>query len=137
MGMPMTILSCPLLYGEKRTMKNFLALLGGLVLVLICVGWYLGWYKVKQHTHNGEGGVHISIDTGKIKEDLAKSKQKIEGLFTRKSQAGQEEAEPKSPTGVTPPEPLEGPPVPERLRRELDNTPIPPPPYPGFRELPR
>lgn len=98
--------------GAKSPMKNFLALVGGLVLILAGVGWYKGWYSINRQQQNGQSGLTIAIDTGKIKEDLADGKEKLRDLFKGETKPGQEEAEPKASEIMGPPEPLIGPPAP-------------------------
>jgi hypothetical protein len=60
-------------------MKNALAFAAAGTLVLIGVGWYLGWYSVKT-TKNSDGthNVNIGIDDHKVKQDVEKGIEKGE-----------------------------------------------------------
>lgn len=143
-------------------MKNLLALLGGLFLVLAAVGWYQGWYSIDQvPAEGGTTTLNISIDTGKIREDISKGKDKIGGLLNKAPGSGQEEAEVFNPENLMgPPEPLMGPtrpeepqptrpvaPAPEYHYRDYyghrNNQPVAPPPpppppsYPRYSPVPR
>jgi hypothetical protein len=59
-------------------MRNTLAFLGALVLALVGVGWYLGWYQVFfTPTRGGHETVKIDINTDKVNADLEKGKETI------------------------------------------------------------
>lgn len=111
-------------------MKNFLALLGAVFLILVVMGWILGWYSIDRHAHDGEEKLHITLDTDKIHEDIEKGKEKIKSLLTKKQPvAGSEASEPMA-NFEGPPEPFIGPPAPP-VRETL------PPSEPFFTPLPR
>jgi hypothetical protein len=59
-------------------MRNTLAFLAALVLVVAGLGWYLGWYHVL-FTPGGSGHetVKIDIDTDKVNADLKKGEKKL------------------------------------------------------------
>jgi hypothetical protein len=59
-------------------MRNTLAFLGALLVVVAAVGWYLGWYQVfLAPGHSGHETVKIDIDTDKVKADLKKGEAKV------------------------------------------------------------
>jgi hypothetical protein len=59
-------------------MRNLLALLAALLLILGGLGWYLDWFKLKQHpAEPGHNNVSIDINTQKIGQDSQKFEQKV------------------------------------------------------------
>src|SRR5205085_2827813 len=63
---------------EGKSMRNTLAFLGALVLAVVALGWYLGWYQV--FLAPGQGGhetVKVDIDTKKVSDDLKKGEEKL------------------------------------------------------------
>jgi hypothetical protein len=59
-------------------MRNLLAFLAALVLAVVGVGWYLGWYQV--FVTPGKGGheaVKIDINTDKVSKDLKAGEDKL------------------------------------------------------------
>src|SRR5262245_8721459 len=58
---------------EGKTMKNFLAFLAALIIVVAGVGWYLGWFQVSSTPLvNGHKRVSVDVDTNKVKDDVKK-----------------------------------------------------------------
>ena len=54
-------------------MKNLLALVGLVVVLVAGLGWYLGWYKL-----SSEGGhVKVDVDTKEIRDDLKKGRDAV------------------------------------------------------------
>jgi hypothetical protein len=63
-------------------MRNLLALLAALLLIFAGLGWYLDWFKVKQHpSEPGHNNVSIDINTKKIGQDLHKGEQKLQQIL--------------------------------------------------------
>jgi hypothetical protein len=59
-------------------MRNLLAFLAALVLAVVGVGWYLGWYQV--FVTPGRGGheaVKIDINTDKVSKDIKAGEEKL------------------------------------------------------------
>jgi hypothetical protein len=53
--------------------RNFLAFLAALVIVVAGLGWYLGWYKIDSlPLIGGHKRVTVDIDTNKVKDDVKK-----------------------------------------------------------------
>jgi hypothetical protein len=62
-------------------MRNLIAFVGALFLMVAVVGWYLGWYQVHTLTTSpGHRAVKIDIDTNKVGQDLKKGGEKLEEL---------------------------------------------------------
>lgn len=61
-------------------MRNMLAFLAAVVLVVGGVGWYLDWYKVASHPIEmpGHRNVSIDINTTKIGTDVQKGEQHLQ-----------------------------------------------------------
>jgi UDP-N-acetyl-D-mannosaminuronate dehydrogenase len=54
-------------------MRNLLAFLAALVIVVGGLGWYLGWYKFESSPMlGGHKRVGLDIDTNKVKNDVKK-----------------------------------------------------------------
>jgi hypothetical protein len=84
-------------------MRNLLALTGLTVLIVVGVGWYLGWYHVQAvPTSDGHREFTVDINQQRIKEDVQKAKAKLQGTATNNIPA------PQPPPG-TPPAPPSGP----------------------------
>ncbi len=63
-------------------MRNLLALLATLTLVIAGVGWYRDWFKVNsQPADSGHRKVNIDIDTQKIGQDLHQGEQKLQRML--------------------------------------------------------
>ncbi len=62
-------------------MRNTLAFVAALVVVVAGLGWYLGWYQVfVKPGQDGHQSVKIDIDTKKVGEDLKKGEKKLQEL---------------------------------------------------------
>ncbi|HLN30939.1 MAG TPA: hypothetical protein VK395_24585 [Gemmataceae bacterium] len=60
-------------------MRNLLALFAAATLTLVGLGWYLGWYSVKEApADDGHRSVNIDIDSRKIGQDLHKGEEKLQ-----------------------------------------------------------
>jgi hypothetical protein len=67
-------------------MRNLLALIGAAVVAFVVVGWMLGWYKVKTTTTpEGHRQVNIDLNGPKIKEDLARGRERLSGFLEQSS----------------------------------------------------
>ncbi|MCS6864393.1 MAG: hypothetical protein RMJ56_17245 [Gemmataceae bacterium] len=53
-------------------MRNFLALIGFLVVGFVGLGWYMGWYKLSFSQHpDGQLQITTNVNTQKVTEDSA------------------------------------------------------------------
>jgi hypothetical protein len=69
-------------------MRNLLALLAALLLLVAGVGWYRDWFKVhSQPADAGHHKVNIDIDTHKIGQDLHQGEQKLQRLLDASKEA--------------------------------------------------
>jgi hypothetical protein len=70
-------------------MRNMLALFGAALLTVVGVGWYLGWYKVRNQPASvpGQHTVNIDIDGNKISQDLQQGEQKLQQWLEKKDSA--------------------------------------------------
>jgi hypothetical protein len=97
-------------------MRNLLALLALLLLVIGGAGWYLGWFTL--HTQPGDSGhrkVSIDIDTNKIGQDLHKGEEHLQDIIKNANKSGtdtkttkEEAKDPKKNPGKTSASPTEG-----------------------------
>lgn len=84
-------------------MRNLLALLAAVVLIVAGVGWYLGWFHIRA-TPTGDGHEQISIDVDKnkitadVKQGVQQGSQKVESFLKKE--------------GITTPGPMPGQPAP-------------------------
>jgi hypothetical protein len=97
-------------------MKNFLAFVAALALVVVFAGWYLGWYEVSHKPMpDGRHSVEIEIDRDKVVDDVKKGsetvlkegREQLEKLLDKKDGKAQGTEEPAE---------------------------LPPPPRPNFRD---
>lgn len=66
-------------------MKNLLALVGLVVVVVAGAGWYLGWYKIgTEPTTAGHRKINVDVNTNKITEDLKKGREAVGDLIEKK-----------------------------------------------------
>jgi hypothetical protein len=78
-------------------MRNLLALLAALVLVIAGVGWYRDWFKFhSEPAASGHRNVNIDIDTHKIGADLHQGEQKLHHLLQGSKDAGKSGKETKT-----------------------------------------
>jgi hypothetical protein len=118
-------------------MKNLLALVGAAVVLVVGLGWYLGWYKVGVSNGTGE----VKVDLNKVKADIKKEKETV-GEFIKEHQNGK--GVPGQSTSFSPPPgvtielpPLPPPPTGTPTVPGTDSTiVIPPPPMPPPLQLP-
>jgi hypothetical protein len=58
-------------------MKNLLALIGLVVVLVAGLGWYLGWYKLSTDA----GHVKVDLDTQEISKDLKKGRDAVGNII--------------------------------------------------------
>ena len=58
-------------------MKTIFKLLIVLVICLVGIGIWRGWFSVSRTNDAEQDKVNMSVDKGKIKEDVQKAKQKV------------------------------------------------------------
>lgn len=59
-------------------MKNLLAFLAAVAVVVVFAGWYLGWFEISQRPlPDGHHAVEIDIDKQKVVEDVKKGSQTV------------------------------------------------------------
>jgi hypothetical protein len=84
-------------------MRNLLALLAALLLLFAGLGWYLDWFKVKQHpAEPGHNNVSIDINTKKIGQDSQKFEQKLHQFIESATKEKEKAPDAKVP-GKSPP----------------------------------
>lgn len=124
-------------------MKNLLALVGLVVVVVAGAGWYLDWYKLgTEPTGSGHTKTEIDWNTDKIKEDGKKVREALSDILDHNGK--KVEAQPTSrpldppPGGWTLPQLPSLPPTPSAAPVEFNSdgslkiTVLPPPPiFPG------
>ena len=114
-------------------MKNLLALVGAVVVLVAGLGWYLGWYKVGVSNGTGE----VKVDLNKVKADIKKEKETVgEFIKEHENSKGVPGQSVSLPVNIElpplPPPPLPGPTVPGTGSTIV----IPPPPMPPPIQLP-
>ena len=66
-------------------MRNLLALLAAVVLLVAGIGWYRGWYRVQNSpTSPGHHAVNIDIDKDKIGKDLHEGEEELQKVLESK-----------------------------------------------------
>ena len=123
-------------------MKNLLALVGAVVVLVGGLGWYLGWYKIgTQPGSDGKTKIEVEVEGNKVKADLKKGKETV-GEFIQEHSS---KSVPGTPTSNSGPIPITGgtfvppsidlkdlPPPPPVPNVFPDNGVIPPLPPPQF-----
>jgi hypothetical protein len=117
---------------EAFVMKNLLALVGAVVVLVVGLGWYLQWFKFGSESGTpGHPKYNVEVESDKIKADLKKGKETV-GEFikeheTSKGVPAQTTSIPLNPDGsytLPPLPPLPPLPTPQAPGTDL----IPPPP---------
>jgi hypothetical protein len=120
-------------------MKNLLALVGAVVVLVVGLGWYLQWFKFGSESGTpGHPKFNVEVEADKIKADLKKGKATV-GEFIKehengKGVPGQPTSLPLNPDGtftvpqLPPLPPLPAPPTPLAPGTVPSNIVIPPPP---------
>jgi hypothetical protein len=87
-------------------MRNLLALVAALLLLIGGAGWYLGWFRVhSQPAESGHRNVSIDIDTNKIGQDLHKGEERLQEIIKNANKPADTKAakddgkDPKKPAG--------------------------------------
>jgi hypothetical protein len=100
-------------------MKNLLALVGAVVVLVVGLGWYLQWFKFGSESGTpGHPKFNVEVEADKIKADLKKGKETV-GEFIKEHETGK--GVPGLPTGSIP---------------NPDGTFVPPPSLPPLPPLP-
>src|SRR5260370_1370972 len=67
---------------EAQAMRNLLALIGAVVVLVAGLGWYLEWYKLGVEPGTpGHPKINVEVETDKIKDDLKKGRESVGGLL--------------------------------------------------------
>lgn len=61
-------------------MKRFLIAIVLIAIVVVGLGFYLGWFNIGLDRDSGKGHVTLTVDEDKFKEDGKKAKEKIHDL---------------------------------------------------------
>jgi hypothetical protein len=65
-------------FPRRQTMRNTLAFLAGLVIVLAGVGFYLDWFNIRSSpTADGHKSFTLDVNTDKMIEDARKAEQNL------------------------------------------------------------
>lgn len=65
-------------------MRNTLALIGLVVVLLVGGGWYLGWYTfTTEPGKDGHRKINVDVNTNEIVDDATKAKQKVGELINK------------------------------------------------------
>src|ERR1700730_1908576 len=86
-------------------MRNLLAFFGAAVVVLLGLGYYLGWYSItQQNASPGQTRIQVDIHKDKIGQDVHNTAEKIEEAIdkNKKNAPANSDAKPSS-TGNAPP----------------------------------
>ncbi len=75
-------------------MRNLLALIGAVVVLVVGLGWYLGWYTLGTEP----GKVEVDFHTKKIADDIKKGSQSVGDLLNRDQKASTEKKVEGQPT---------------------------------------
>src|SRR5262245_65244312 len=98
-------------------MRNFLALIGALVIGFGGVGWYLGWYKLNvSKAPDGNAEITTTVDTKKVVTDTEHGAKQVGAFVGDHLEKSAQEAKQPGPPASTP-GPVTTPPT----------TPVPPP----------
>lgn len=94
-------------------MRNFLAFVGASVVVLLGLGWYLGWYKVTpQKSGPGESRLMVDINQQKIGEDVKygaqKGAEKVQEFLDKNKETNPADTVPTSKNDLNSPRPAGG-----------------------------
>jgi predicted negative regulator of RcsB-dependent stress response len=65
-------------------MKTLFGLIGLLLVGIICVGFYQGWFHITTHNTDNKASTTITVDKDKIQADEGKFKEKV-GELERKT----------------------------------------------------
>jgi hypothetical protein len=68
-----------LLNGKEFSMKSIFKLLIVLVICLVGIGLWRGWFGFSRTSETEQDKINVSVDKGKIREDVGKAKAKVAG----------------------------------------------------------
>ncbi len=78
-------------------MRNLLAFFGAAVVVLLGLGYYLGWYTITQQDASpGQTRIQVDIHKDKIGKDVHNTAEKIEEAIDKNKQASPDNSDGKS-----------------------------------------
>ncbi len=84
-------------------MRNLLALVAAVVLLVAGIGWYRGWYRVQNSPASpGHHAVNIDIDKDKIGKDLHEGEEELQKVLESKRRDTSEKRAEKAPDAKTP-----------------------------------
>jgi hypothetical protein len=82
----------------RKDMRNTLALLAAIAVLVLALGYFLGWYDLVGVESNGAGHrLQIDVNTNKIKSDIDKGATKIKETIREFQEAGEEGGPTKTP----------------------------------------
>lgn len=87
-------------------MRNLLALLAAIVLLVAGLGWYRGWYRVHSSpAPPGHHAVNIDIDKDKIGKDLHEGEEELQKVIENKLKDTNAKRAEKAPPEANTPNP--------------------------------
>jgi hypothetical protein len=87
-------------------MRNLLAFFSATMLLVVCVGWYRGWYRVQQSpAPAGHHAVNIDIDKDKIGKDLQEGEEELQKVIEKKLNENGGKRSEKAPPDAKSPNP--------------------------------
>ena len=87
-------------------MRNLLALVAAVVLLVAGIGWYRGWYRVQNSPASpGHHAVNIDIDKDKIGKDLHEGEEELQKVLESKLRDNSEKRAEKTPPDAKTPNP--------------------------------
>jgi hypothetical protein len=70
---------------RRQVMKNFLALIGLVVILAAGIGWYCGWYQIgSAPAPDGHRRFNVDVNTDEIRNDVKKGIENVEDLINKK-----------------------------------------------------
>ncbi len=79
-------------------MRSLIKLLVVLLICLVGIGFYRGWFSLSNSTPDKEGNkvnVNVSVDKGKMKSDVKKAEEKVKGGIEKLEDTVKAKEEPK------------------------------------------
>jgi hypothetical protein len=52
----------------------------GLLVVVLLVGYFRGWFHMESHDSSGQSGVSVTVDKDKFNQDKASAKEEVKDL---------------------------------------------------------
>lgn len=82
-------------------MRNLLALAGLAFVAFLGLGWYLGWYNIRNaSTPDGSHHLQIDVNADKVKSDVGKGENKVQQILTDMRQNNASSSAPSSAPGA-------------------------------------